>query len=132
MNELLKTLKRTRQVTLDELIRHVWKNKEYPVSYKTVESDTRTVEFDIFGYLVFGSNNSFSSETKFEITEEEVITDKTEFDQCIVLFKKNVVHIPVKSSIKKILDTYVDPEVIYAFIDGNLEMIWKKKGMNDD
>lgn len=135
---MLKTIKETKLMRLDELIKYVWEDdgslfeERELITFCT--EDNKKVIFDDTGY--FESLNWFDPEDLFLVEIEKKITGDTVFDELVeryeskaTPYKSTDVHI--NSSIKDILkpNRYTESEStqIYALIDDELQLIWKKK-----
>lgn len=127
---MLKTIKRTKQMRLDELIKYVWEDdgslfeKQATITFCT--EDNKRVTFNDAGY--FESLNWFDPEDLFTIEFEYEINEDTEFEKCVVIFKdKSTISTPVENNIKFIKEFYKNIKSVYALIDGKLELILEEK-----
>ena len=100
---MLKTIKRTKQMRLDELIKYVRQNKKtlfekhVKISFKT--KDNKIVIFANNGDFVTGY--CINIDDLFEVEIEEEITEDTEFEKCVVIFKdKSTISTPLEHNIK--------------------------------
>ena len=124
---MLKTIKTTKELRLDELIKYVWENdgslfkKHKAIMFYT--KDSKSVTFDDTGH--YESNNWFDPEDLFTVEIEEEITEDTEFEKCVVIFKNKTIRTPVENNIKFIKEFYENIKSVYALIDGKLELIWE-------
>ena len=113
---------------LDELIKYVRQNKKtlfekhVTISFKT--KDNKGVIFADNGNFVTGG--CINIDDLFEVEIEEEITEDTEFEKCVVIFKdKSTISTPLEHNIKFIKKYYKNIKLIYALIDGKLELIWE-------
>ena len=144
---MLKTIKRTEQMRLDELIKYCRDNDIKNKSFYTVSkgavrfneygepvSVPSEIKFDNKGRIVLWGY--LDPEDLFLVEIEKKITGDTVFDELVeryeskeIPYKSTDVHI--NSSIKDILkpNRYTESEStqIYALIDDELQLIWKKK-----
>lgn len=125
---MLKTIKTTKQLRLDELIKYVRENKKtlfknrVEITFST--KNNNEVTFYQHGELTL--DNWISSVDLFEVEIEEEITEDTEFEKCVVIFKdKSTINTPVENNIKSIKEFYKNIKSVYALIDGKLELIWE-------
>ena len=124
---MLKTIKKNVQMRLDELIKYVWEDdgslfeKQATITFCT--EDNKRVIFNDTGY--FESINWFDPEDLFLVEFEEEITEDTEFEKFVVIFKNKTISTPLERNIKFIKKYYENIKSVYALIDGKLELIWK-------
>ena len=111
---MLKTITKTKQMRLDELIKYGFENN---IKNKVYRSDNgKSVRFD--------SGWDIGSEDLFTVEVEEEITEDTEFEQGVVVLKYGAIHVFFKSNIKYLKQRYAGQQFkIYVFIDGGLELI---------
>ena len=131
---MLKTIKATKQMRLDELIKYVWDNgiKEQKFKannqliYPFKGGNNVTVNED--GKIYFGSleKNMLSEKDTFTVEIEEPITEYTEFDCILEIRKGSLTHIRGRKTIKENLTE--ETERFYALIDGKLQLVWERDG----
>lgn len=119
---MLKPIKKTKQMRLDELIKYVWENN---IENKRYRNDNgQIVKFLKDGRFETGWD--IGSEDLFPVEIEEEITEDTRFEKCVVIFKdKSTISTPLEHNIKFIKKYYKNIKYIYALIDGKLELIWE-------
>ena len=135
---MLKTIKRTEQMRLDELIKYCRDNDIKNKSFYTVSkgavrfneygepvSVPSEIKFDNKGRIVLWGY--LTPEESFEVEIEEEITEDTEFEKCVVIFKNKTISTPVENNIKSIKEFYENIKSVYALIDGKLELIWESE-----
>ena len=130
---MLKTIKTTKQLRLDELIKYVRENKKtlfkgnVTISFKT--KNNNEVIFYEHGELTL--DNWISSVDLFEVEVEEEITKDTEFEYLLAIYiTKDLDKRPIAfehKTINEILRTVGQYYQIYAMIDGKLEIIWERR-----
>ena len=112
---MLKTITKTKQMRLDELIKYGFENN---IKNKVYRSDNgKSVRFD--------SGWDIGSEDLFTVEVEEEITEDTEFEKFVVIFKNKTISTPLERNIKFIKKYYENIKSVYALIDGKLELIWE-------
>ena len=129
---MIKTIKTTKQLRLDELIKYVWENDgSLFKEYKTImfhTKDDKSVTFDDTG--LYESNNWFDPEDLF--TVEEPITKDTEFNYLVYVSTrkgKSSSYATYFQTINTILEhsgSIDSIRKIYALIDDKLEIIWER------
>ena len=125
---MLKTIKRTEQMRLDELIKYVRENKKTLFKNRAgitfSAKNNNEVTFYQHGELTL--DNWISSVDLFEVEVEEEITEDTEFEQGVVVLKYGAIITFSKSSFGYLKQRYAGQQFkIYVFIDGGLELIWE-------
>ena len=124
---MLKTITKTVQMRLDELIKYVRENKKTlfknRVGITFSAKNNNEVTFYQHGELTL--DNWISSDDLFEVEIEEEITEDTEFEKCVVIFKNKTISTPLEHNIKFIKKYYKNIKYVYALIDGKLELIWE-------
>ena len=130
---MLKTITKTVQIRLDELIKYVRENKKtlfknrVEITFST--KNNNEVTFYQHGELTL--DNWISSDDLFEVEVEKPITEDTFFEQCVIVFKdKSTISTPLEHNIKFIKKYYKNIKYIYALIDGKLELIYEVKDNN--
>lgn len=128
---MLKTIKTTKELRLDELIKYVWENdgslfkKHKAIMFYT--KDSKSVTFDDTGH--YESNNWFDPEDLLIVEEEEEITEDTVFDRLVELYRDayDEQYRTVNYFNENINYVKDDNTVfIYALIDNKLELIWER------
>ena len=121
---MLKTIKTTKQMRLDELIKYVWDNS---VNEKRVflGNHGQRVVFDNVGGF-YPSGYAYSPDSTFTVEIEEPITEDTEFDCILEIRKGSLTHIRRRKTIKENLTE--ETERFYALINGHLELVWEADG----
>lgn len=128
---MLKTIKTTKQLRLDELIKYVRENKE------NLFKECVTTEFktEINKEILFIDNGDFVTADRMNIYDlytvevEEEITEDTEFELLVgVYFYDDVGRYNVSTFYNKSIDDVKDSEAlyIYALINEKLELIWER------
>ena len=124
---MLKTITKVKEMKLDELIKYVRENKKTlfknRVGIMFSTKNNNEVTFYQHGELTL--DNWISSVDLFTVEIEEEITEDTEFEKCVVIFKNKTIHTPVENNIKFIKEFYENIKSVYALIDGKLELIWE-------
>ena len=124
---MLKTITKVKEMKLDELIKYVRENKKTlfknPVGITFSTKNNNQVTFYQHGELTL--DNWISSVDLFTVEIEEEITEDTEFEKCVVIFKNKTISTPVENNIKSIKEFYENIKSVYALIDGKLELIWE-------
>lgn len=128
-------IKRTRQVTLDELLPLVWSNK---FDYLVFESDNNgIIRFDMNGKI--RQANGIKYDDLFTITEEVEITEDTLLDVILVYdeFSGNKNHVGrvFRVSVNQITKINTDGNIKFIYLqneDGSIgEIVWsKERGFN--
>ena len=124
---MLKTIKKNVHMRLDELIKYVRENTKtlfknrVEITFST--KNNNEVIFYQHGELTL--DNWISSVDLFEVEIEEEITEDTEFEKCVVIFKDKTIRTPVENNIKIIKEFYENIKSVYALIGGELELIWE-------
>ena len=129
---MLKTIKRTKQMRLDELIKYVRQNKKtlfknrVGITFST--KNNNEVTFYQHGELTL--DNWISSVDLFTVEIEEEITEDTEFEELYTMMNFKSVYRHDAKTIKEIKEYFnFSGELkllhqIYAIVDGKLELIW--------
>ena len=135
----MKTIKQTRQVRLDELLKYVWDNDIKNESFFTKESE---------GYISVDSDGDFcmygrphvNKDERFTITEEVEIDGNTVLDVILVFDEysgnKNYVGRVFRISINRIIKINNDGNIKFIYLqneDGSIgDLIWsKERGLID-
>lgn len=132
---MLKTIKTTKHMRLDELIKYVWENDITDEKYESSTKTYKSVSFRDDNYM---SNNGYviGKDDLFTVEVEEEITEDTKFDTLVSVYP------PLGYSLDSFVDVYtnqtingiisedkmigVETERIYALIDNKLELIWER------
>lgn len=132
---MLKTIKTTKQLRLDELIKYVWDNALYPSHFENDEGFR--IYFDSIAGIKLVNDYVHTDATLFTVEIEEEITENTKFDTLVSTYP------PLGYSDESFVDVYtnqtingvisddktvgVETERIYALIDNKLELIWERE-----
>lgn len=120
---MLKTIKTTKQMRLDELIKYVWDNQLYPETFKSNFNDF--AHFDKTGKYKLIDQRGINQATKFAVEVEEEIDYGTVFEEVYRVTKEGYVTSDKNKSIDSCLD-WKDYQVqIFAMLDGRLQLIWE-------
>ena len=125
---MLEVIEITKYLSLDELIKHVWERKNYPVSYESESVDGGEcyfVRFDSQGAVKFESHYVFYPETKFEYKSLKRVTGDMVFDYLLPIENDGTVYHEYKNSIDGILNSYSDLVQILAFVNGKYRVVWE-------
>lgn len=143
---MLKTIKRTKQLKLDELIKYCRDNGIKNKSFYTVKKEDiglnehgklirvpKEVKFDNNGRIILWGY--LDLEELFEIEVKEKITKDTEFESTVTVLRNKFglncisYNNNLTTNIKKTIENFekkdYKPLSIYALIDDKLELIWK-------
>ena len=121
---MLKTIKTTKQMRLDELIKYVWDNHLYPETFKSNFNDF--AHFDKAGKYQLINQRGLNQTTKFAVEVEEEIDCDTVFEEVYRVTKEGYVTSDKNKSIDSCLD-WKDYQVqIFAMLDGRLQLIWEE------
>ena len=131
---MLKTIKTTKQLRLDELIKYVWENSVNEKRVFLGNHEQRVVFDNVGGF--YPSGYAYSPDTTFKVEVEEEITKDTKFDTLVSTYP------PLGYSCDSFVDVYtnqtingvisddktvgVETERIYTIINGKLELIWER------
>ena len=119
---MLKKIKTTKQMRLDELIKYVWDNS---VNEKRVflGNHGQRVVFDNVGGF-YPSGYAYSPDSTFTVEIEEPITEDTVFDNLIEVTKNdNVLHYN-RTNISDVANRA--SKRFYSLISGKLELVWER------
>lgn len=123
---MLKTIKTTKQMRLDELIKYVWDNS---VNEKRVflGNHGQRVVFDNVGGF-YPSGYAYSPDSTFTVEIEEPITEDTVFKTLVEIQKNEQVNLWFDTNIT----TYrnADTSKFYALINGKLELVYEREDKN--
>ena len=123
---MLKKIKTTKQMRLDELIKYVWDNHLYPETFKSNFNDF--AHFDKTGKYRLIEQKGINQATKFTVEVEEEINNKTIFKSVVGLLNNDEIMLTnMHTTIEDIQDKYGPMKEIHAVIDGKLEQIWEAK-----
>lgn len=130
---MLKTITKTKKLRLDELIKYVWDNAIYPSHF---ENDAGfKIHFDSIAGIKLDNDYVHSDATVFTVEVEEKITEDIMFNTLVSTYIQlggGDIFIDVYSnhSIKDIIETDkihgIETERIYALIDDELQLIYKR------
>ena len=119
---MLKTIKTTKQLRLDELLKLCWDNHITSGIYNSNKKSLVKV-LDSYKVIVLGC----VSETDiFEVTYEEEITEDTEFDCVISVDSDGYTFKTFNTTIDYLNSIYSDLVQILANIDGKYRTIWER------
>ena len=127
---MLKTIKTTKQMRLDELIKYVWNNgitnRKFQGNYfKHVEiNEAGEVRLFMQETPIF----SFDKHNTFTVEIEEPITEYTSLERVVYVHKNKTLIKDFNTSVDEILNSKHEGSVseIYALIDGRLELAWER------
>ena len=123
---MLKKIKTTKQMRLDELIKYVWDNgitnRKFQGNYfKHVEiNEVGEVRLFMQETPIF----SFDEHNTFTVEIEEPITEDTVFKCLLEIIDGELVYIRSKKTIKESVKD--DTDRFYALIDGKLQLVWER------
>ena len=119
---MLKTIKTTKQMRLDELIKYVWDNGITNTTFKSNYSAIVRINEhgDVRTPYMIHRNDLFTVEI------EEPIADTTRFKMLVEIDKHNSIYKHWESSFNDFLNERT--QRIYALIDGRLELVWERDG----
>lgn len=124
---MLKTIKRTKQMRLDELIKYVWENSISDKEFKS-ETNPHVIVYVTQDNNVLYNGYSIGENDLFTIEVEEEITEDTEFEFLVEVYKKGKEYFATgyyNYELNDVID--YDTELIYALVNGKLELIYKRK-----
>ena len=120
---MLKTIKTTKQMRLDELLKYVWGNSVNEKRVFLGNHEQRVVFDNVGGF--YPSGYVYSPDTTFTVEIEEPITEDTVFDNLIEVTKNdNVLHYN-RTNISDVA-TNRSSKRFYALISGKLELVWER------
>src|SRR5699024_4575115 len=121
---MLKTIKTTKQMRLDELIKYVWDNGITNTTFKSNYSAiVRINEYgDVSTTKFLHRNDSYTVEI------EEPITEDTVFKCLLEIIDGELVYIRNKKTIKESVKD--DTDRFYALINGKLELVYDREDKN--
>ena len=129
---MLKTIKTTKQMRLDELIKHVWDNDFSMKGFMVFKSDCDKFEVRISSHMldyVWDKSSKFSSLNRgitFTVEVEEELTEDTVFKCLLEIIDGELVYIRNKKTIKESVKD--DTDRFYALVNGKLELVWERDG----
>lgn len=133
---MLKTIKTTKQMRLDELIKYVFENDVRDVSFSSHLKLEPYYEYKNKVYvhpngsisLGLGGTNRISKEDLYTVEIEEPIDEDTVFEFLVELDINGWVftYDELEYTIAEIKDE--ETKRIYALIDGRLELVWERDG----
>ena len=83
---MLKTIKRTKQMRLDELIKYVWENSISDKEFKS-ETNPHVIVYVTQDNNVLDNGYSIGENDLFPVEIEEEITENTEFESVITVLR---------------------------------------------
>ena len=120
---MLKTIKTTKQMRLDELLKYVWDNSVNEKRVFLGNHEQRVVFDNVGGF--YPSGYAYSPDTTFTVEIEEPITEDTVFDNLIEVTKNdNALHY-YRTNISDVA-TNRSSKRFYALISGKLELVWER------
>ena len=126
---MLKKIKTTKQMRLDELIKYIRDNRVREKTFRTDEHGnalSNALKVDVDGLIEtyfpnMHINNSFTVEV------EEEINNTTIFKSVVgVLNNDEIMLTNMHTTIEGIQDRYGSMKEIYAVIDGKLQLVWER------
>ena len=121
---MLKTIKTTKQLRLDELLKLCWDNHITSGIYNSNKKSFVRV-LDSSNVIVVGC---VSATDIFEVTYEEEITEDTKFELLVELHFVDGEYLSITRQNKNISDVIDYSTIsIYGLIDGRLELIWERE-----
>lgn len=125
---MLKTIIKTKQMRLDELIRFVWDNLDDLLNgYGAMlfySRDGKGVTFDEAGLVE--CDDGVDKDDLFEVAIEKEITEDTEVELLVEVYKEDNEYFAEEFysfTLNQVIDC--DTDSVYALIDGKLELIWE-------
>lgn len=126
---MIKKIKRSKEMRLDELIKYVWDN-ELKADNGVLRFESQLgslVGVDMSGQVrVYGQH--YGNEL-FTLEVEEEITEDTRFDTLVKISDKSSVIVHHHLKIRVIKDSTT--KKIYALIDGELQLVWERGGIHN-
>ena len=120
---MLKTIKTTKHMRLDELLKCCWDNHITSGIYNSNKNSSVKV-FDSSNVVVSGR---VTANDIFEVYCEEPITEDTKFELLVELHFVNGEYLSIERQNKNISDVMDHSTIsIYGLIDGKLELIWER------
>src|SRR5699024_3041266 len=123
---MLKTIKTTKQMRLDELIKYVWDNGIRNTTFKSNYSAIVRIDEhgDVRTPYIIHRNDLLTVEI------EEPITKITGHGKTVDVQENKTLLKELKTSIDEILNSKREGSAseIYALIDGRLELVWERDG----
>ena len=144
---MLKTIKTTKQLRLDELIKYCIDNHIEDTTFSIGENKLMPKDFAVISnpsyksFRVSGSGNFkitgyINKDDLFPVEVEEEITESTEFDTLVSVYppigysNDNFVDVYTNQTINGVISDDkmigVETERIYALIEGKLELIYER------
>src|SRR5699024_3521471 len=123
---MLKTIKTTKQMRLDELIKYVWDNGITHMTFKSNYS--AIVRINEYGEV--STTKFLHRNDSYTVEVEEPITKVTSLEKAVYVHKNKTLVKDFNTSIDEILNSKREGSVseIYALIDGRLELVWERDG----
>ena len=131
---MLKTIKTTKQMRLDELIKYVWDNDnlfkgEGQICFEVDgQKDQGFVCFENNMGASFSTSRYIELDETFTVEVEEPITDVTLLEKAVYVHKNETLVKDFNTSIDEILIGKHEGSVskIYALVNGKLELVWER------
>ena len=127
---MLKTIKTTKQMRLDELIKHIRDNRVREKTFRTDEHSnalSNALKVDEDGLIETYFPNMHIN-NYFTVEVEEEIDYGTVFEEVYRVTKEGYVTSDKNKSIDSCLD-WKDYQVqIFAMLDGKLQLVWERDG----
>ena len=121
---MLKKIKTTKQMRLDELIKYVWDNGIENRRFCSIdEDDVKTINFGENGELGEDIELFVNKKDLYEVEIEKPITKDTVFKCLLEIIDGELVYIRNKKTIKESVKD--DTDRFYALIDGKLQLVWE-------
>lgn len=127
---MLKTIKTTKEMRLDELIKHVWDN-DIKTDMKFRSNEGVSIRFVDDGKTI--TSWVVGKEDTFTVEVEENITLQTRLNKSVVVYKSNAdgelkAGVRNKISLGEILNGYSNSKVlsVYVLIGVEMKLIWER------
>ena len=126
---MLKTIKTTKQMRLDELIKYIRDNRVREKTFRTDEHGnalSNALKVDEDGLIETYFPNMHINKS-FTVEVEEEINNTTIFKSVVgVLNNDEIMLTNMHTTIEGIQDRYGSMKEIYAVIDGKLQLVWER------
>ena len=128
---MLKTIKTTKKVDFFELVKGVQTGIYKHGNYRVVGGNEGSVWVDLGGFILEEPDNKILFTDSFTVEVEEPITDVTLLEKAVYVHKNETLVKDFNTSIDEILIGKHEGSVskIYALIDGRLELVWERDGL---
>lgn len=128
---MLKTIKKKKEVRIDELIDYITMNahklldgKEF-YTFKSKHGTDVTIDAKgnvNFSYMLYLNDDLYTVEVEEEIDED------TFFEQCVVVFENDFVFTTSSvHTIRSINEVHDNVKYIHGIVNGKLELVWEKQ-----